>query len=546
MTAQRCTCGYTQFSHRKHVTSRVVSRWARYATPYIASGASAAGSSDSSGEPALPYGRYEVPQYSGTLSRHCMSCGRLRRTFPLGGVTVLSGFRSGSFLYVLVADLRTQASSLAIRLTGPEDARFDLPIRVLREEIPGTSRDPLELVDTISGLPAGAVRVTQLVRARLPEITITGPYTVALYDTALEVVIPVPGFDLELEQEEGVQVLLPRDADLNGAPVPWLRSAAATTPVAAQPAMAPNETIPFDKWTSFIEYDARAGTLPVDQGWTYAGSGDVSDYALVPASGLLAETATDSYWTRAVSLSAHPSEIHSYMVALRKDLPTSGNGLELLALGTTSGTNRFGARLGMRQNEIRAVELSGTAGTALYEDYPLGWEAFGGSAGPERVAWYEERGRLVNFAPPLALASTGPEMLVRFGDLAGDGIEAVIRNVVCSVGGRYIRAGFAAMALGADPVLRFYFSREVRSTTSTTSYFKVRYTQALNPYAAESTVVQFAVAAPNPNQLVEVPVQLSGLAAKQPVRFSLERVCTNGYDTFPGTMHLHYVTMRSL
>ena len=134
-----------------------------------------------------------------------------------------------------------------------------------------------------------------------------------------------------------------------------------------------------------------------------------------------------------------------------------------------------------------------------------------------------------------------------FGDVTGAGVDAYVRNVVVSAPGRFIRAGFVAIAASANPTLRFFFSREAyTSPSSTTARFTVRYGQGTDPYDGnEYDEETFSAPLGTANHLYEIPVALSGLTARSPFWFQIHRAWDDAADGFEGTVHLHYATVRS-
>lgn len=538
MTIQ-CTCGFTLFSERLNVTTATVSRWALIADGEFEGGGSTpfgiglgAGTGDE-------WGRFEMPLTSGAQEKYCQSCKRIRRSVPITGITPIAVYTVGDFIYLVAGDARAPATCFELRFTGPGGV-YLAPLGMWNEAPPAVFADPEEVAPTP---PAGASLAVQL-RARLPIVAVTGTYLVEVVDRCARVAIPL--VELELEQEIGMQVLGPRDADLNGAPQLWLRGFNAIEPASPQPAGSANLTIPFDKVTAVAEYDARQGTLPGDQGWTYDGTSTAGDYVLIDGGALRAEVPAGdtSFWEQIISLSGFAPSLHAYMVAMRKSIPGR---FDLLGYTNIDANDHFGVRMTMEGDEVRARDIdTAAASSTLDAATPFGWHEIGGSVEEVGIetAWLNDSMHNLTIFSQLVDA-TATQLVARFGGLNSTEANAYVRNVVVSVGGRFIRAGFAGIAISTTPFLRFYFSREARATSNLVARFRLRYGQGTNPYSNPATTTVFSVPVTLANTLLEIPVGLSGMTTGQPFWFQLERAWDDGGDIFEGTVHLHNVTVRS-
>jgi hypothetical protein len=537
----RCTCGYTVFAERILTTTSTVDRWMLVVGDSDGFGSTAYGTGFGASDGAGRWGRFETTLKAGTRVLACQSCKRARRTVVLSGITPLGAYVAGEYLYVVAGDVVAPATCFSLLFTGP-GGTYEASLGLWNEEAPAVYAEAEEYADE---LPEGAAAADVLLRARLPIVEVTGTYLVEVYDRCTNTRISI--VELELEQEIGMQILKPKDADLNGAPELWLRNFNALAPASPQPAGASVETIPFDKCTAVVEYDARENTSPTDQGWTHTGTGGAGDYTL-EAGGALHAVVTGgdtSYWVKSTTLADLPTAVHGYMVAQRIDIAGK---LELRALASYNGTSKFGARLSMEGNELHALSLSTADDVSLDLALGYGWENFGGSVikDADAVAYHRHNVALVSPALFDTLAEVeSTRVKAVFGDITGAGVDAQIRNVVVSVGGRFIRAGFSGIAISSQPYLRFYFSRETRTTSNLVAMFKVRYGQGSDPYGLQATETTFSCPVPTPNQILEIPVQLSGLTSGAPFWFTVERAWDDGDDTFEGTVHLHNITVRS-
>lgn len=539
----RCTCGYTRFAERAVLTTATVSRWMLTSDEGTDGfGATPLGTGFGAGIGTGRWGRFSTSLKSGQRLLYCQSCKRSRKTTTLTGITPLGSYRDGDYLYVVAGDVSAPATCFALRFTGPGGI-YEIALALWNEDAPPINATALEYADEA---PSGAVLADVQLRARLPIVEVTGTYVVEVVDRCTDVALPL--VELELEQEVGMQILRPRDADMNGAPDLWRSNFNVVVPsTSSQPAGSSVETIPFDKCVAVIEYDARDGSLPTDQGWTHTGTGVTGDYDLVPGGAMSVNVGggDTSYWVKSVALADAPTAVHGYMVAQRSAIAGK---LELRALATYDGTEQFGARLSMEGSELHALDLTGAGDVALDETLTYGWERFGGSVLKDGAAAAFHRDMMKLVSPTLYdnLAVVESQRLKAvFGDVTGAGVEAYVRNVVVSTPGRFLRAGFVASAISTTPTLRFFFSREASASSDLVAVFKLRSGQGTDPYTTPATETTFSVPVPTANALLEIPVQLSGLTSGAPFWFQVERAWDDGDDTFEGTVHLHHITVRS-
>lgn len=536
----RCPCGYTVFARRTVRTSEVVSRWmlsdagaapgAGVTPAGLGAGTSTTGS----------WGRFEVPLVYGQLEVYCASCKRVRSSRRVGGLAYMGSYVSEGQIYVVAADVVRPVTCFSLRYTGPEGVSYSVPLSAAAGTPPSIFGIPLETADTP---PAGAVLAQQLLSGSIPEINDSGVYRVEIVDSCADTVTSI----LELELEANVQILIPQNADLHGAPSLWLKDFDVNVASASQPAGSPVCTVPFDKCKGVIEYDARLGSLPTVQGWNLAGSGSINDFGVVDGRVLRMGTTVASYFERGLTLLANPGRVHGYLQFRRGDFSGS-RGLDFQALYATNASPWSGARLNARDAGLYKMELDAGASTALgVAGRPAGWESLGGSqvtSGPG-VAWRDDYAEDATATYGTVGSAAATEIRCRFGDTNGDGLTGYIRHVVVSAPGRFIRAGFVGYAEAAEPTLRFGLSRLVDADVDNTARFKITYGQNGEVYGAQASVLNFTATLSTANSIVEFPLKLLGLLAQRPFWFTVERDWAHGDDLFDSTVHLHYVTVRT-
>jgi hypothetical protein len=535
----RCPCGYRIFARRTVRTSEVVSRWMLFDTGTAGAGSTPAGLDAGIGTTGS-WGRFDVQLVYGQLEVYCASCKRVRSSHRVGGLSCLGGYVAGGQIYVVAADVVRPVSCFSLRYTGPDGVSYSGPLGVAAGTAPSVfGATPLEVADVP---PAGAVLAQQLLSGPIPEIDDSGVYRVEVVDSCASNTILI----MELELEANVQILIPQNADLHGAPSLWLKDFDVDV-ASLQPAGSPICTVPFDKCSGVIEYDASHGSLPTAQGWSLEGSGSINDFGIVEGRVLRMSTTVQSYFERGLSLSSNPGRVHGYIEFRRSDFSGS-RGLDFQALYATNAAPYSGARLNARDAGFYKMELDAGASTALgIAGRPAGWESLGGSqvtAGPG-VAWRDDYAEDATATYGTVGSAGATEIRCRFGDTNGDGLTGYIRHVVVSAPGRFIRAGFAGYAEAAEPTLRFGLSRLVDNGVDNTARFKITYGQNGEVYGAQASTLSFTALLSAANSVVEFPLKMLGLLAQRPFWFTVERDWSHGDDLFASTVHLHYVTVRT-
>lgn len=554
MTAQypnrKCTCGYTRFRERRVATSSNVQRWMLLSSSGGGGfGATPFGTYFGTG-PSGSWGLFNATYRAARLETLCESCSRIRSTRQLGGITAIGSYVSNGLLCVVAADVQRPATCYSLRFSGSQEFERELG---LASGLPAAVVAPYPPV-TIDTPPPGAELADTLLCAVIPEVSISGDYTVYLVDRCSGYTIPLVTIYLESEP----MMLLPTDADLNGAPRIWMFGGAASNPI-GQPASGSRLSIPFDRCTGVLEYDARFGSLPSAQGFSHVGAGVAGDYQLVEGGVLRVETAAglDSYWEQTLVLGSAATCLYTYAVLRDDNTPiaggAAGDGLQIDARYSLGLTFPYaGARLAYADATISAVRLDGVSDTQPFGTLLApGWLEVAGSddnALAIETAWGDGIGvRSAGTYYGTFGSAAAVDMILRFGDVnASAGLIGYIRNVVASANGRFIRAQWGTYTQVSDPVVRFYFVSDANASVAKTARFRLRYgSGTASPYAAltssQEVTINFTVA----NTVFEQAFALTGLTANAPFWLSLERVWDSGDDGLDATVHLLYGTVRT-
>jgi hypothetical protein len=277
-------------------------------------------------------------------------------------------------------------------------------------------------------------------------------------------------------------VLIPLvNADLNGAPdfwsgVDWLPAANE----AIDPSAPALPGIPLDKVDHLIEYDARFGTRPEEQGWQPANPETPPFYTLEEDSLRFNISAqAPAFYSRAVPLPTgnRPEQVHAYAVVSMRQAPARaaedpGESFELAWVATALPEPAAGMRAGW----------SRTAGGALFRYLKLD------GSGERETSSREPHDRLLNawmqvslqadLKDNFALMSLGGSPDREPLDWFGKGLnqpdaatfdawfgftrksgraEGRLRNFVVSAPGRFLRVWLRSVAPTDEPVLRLAF-----------------------------------------------------------------------------------------
>jgi hypothetical protein len=347
-------------------------------------------------------------------------------------------------------------------------------------------------------------------------------------------------------------------ADINGAPEFW-RGVDWREDMFPAPADGePKAGIPFDPVHVLLEYDARFGTLPADQGWTPNDEEAASSFTLEDHRALRFEIDDrPSFFTAEAELAAEPpSQVHAYVNLFVDQIPDADEAGFAGFTQLVEASHPAGRFRGMRADWVRArehgdfhyVTLNGRerVGSAEPDGEPgRDWHAVS-LQGDERAgnALVSLDGQVEEF--PLSAfgqGQRGPEgatLRARFGfprktGLAGGGV----RNIVVSSAGRYLRVWMRAKAPTAAPLLQLGFVTQERVTAG--ARFRVRYGHAredetaLPVRLAEATLKLDDVEAAREVRL-EIP--LPSARGADPLLLTLERDALHPDDTLPMSIRL--------
>ena len=143
------------------------------------------------------------------------------------------------------------------------------------------------------------------------------------------------------------------------------------------------------------------------------------------------------------------------------------------------------------------------------------------------------------------------EALAQFGKIdpkANGSVDGWIRNYCASYPGRFMRAGFRAVALGKTTVLRFVFCAEIDPKAEPgTAAFLVRYASpslGLNATSLPSVDAPLAIGDFEAGKIVELRVELEQLVSGEELWFTIERDWRNEEDRLRSTPHLLMVIVE--
>lgn len=547
---QKCTCGYTRFRDRRVSSEETVARWMLFdGSPGLGGfGATPFGTFFGAGV-GEAWGLFSSSLKISYLEVSCEACARVRSRKRLGGAAIFGVFLQENVVGIAVSDVIRPTSCYALRVSGP-DGTFQLAL-----SFAPTSPPPIvaPAPPTVSPVPpVGASTVNTVLTCTLPEIVQTGLYTLTFVDLC-------GGFETTLVEIllEGTPMFLsPRDADLGGAPIRWLRGSR-LLPGAVQPAQSTRESIPFDKCTAVVEYDSRTGVLPDLTGWTRSGSGPSTEWSLVPGGGLRLSTSggnTNTY-TQTLALTSSLSQVYMYASVLPELIGSGavGEGLEVQALYGTATLPYDGVRVNVR-DQYYPTTLDGTSDSGFGFFLLPEWISVGGgdAAGVAEAAYtrstFEDLGISSNTLYGVSLATAPSTSLdVSFGNPSGGiPVTACLRNVVAA-DGRFIRPLFSTMAQVTAPKLRLYLAAESGVSVAKTARFKIAYgTAAGSAYSPLTLTAEATVNLSVANSIYEMVFSLPGLVANQPFWFFVERDWTHPDDLLDSTVHLFHATVRPL
>ena len=350
-------------------------------------------------------------------------------------------------------------------------------------------------------------------------------------------------------------------ADLNGAPEFWRgvdwREGAFPSPVDGRPAPG----IPFDPVRVLLEYDARFGTLPPEQGWTPNNEEATASYTVDDHRALrFAIDDQPAFFTAEAELEAKsPAQLHAYVtVVVDRVRAADGGGFTQLAEANPPARPFRGVRADWvstrERGELHYLTLDGreTVGSAQpaaegRDGHEVSMQAAfpaepGDARGGRALVCLD--GQVQEH--PLAAFGQGPRGPERatlravFGFLPKTGQAAGrLRNIVVSSPARYLRAWMRTAAPTAAPVLRLGFVTPERATAGVR--FRVRYGHAKNDETAlplrlaEATLTLDDVEAGREMRL-DIPLPAAGAA--DPLLLTLERDSLHPDDRLPTSIRL--------
>lgn len=496
------------------------------------------------------WGLFTEPFQSAQLEVTCESCSRVRSQKRLGGIAVFGGFVAGGYFYVVASDVLLPATCYSLKIEGP-GGTFEVPL----EYDPGTPPPIFAPTPPTTALvpPPGAILVDMLLRARLPEVSETGSYTMTVVDRCCGCETTVATVTLEAP----AMIFSPLDADIGGAPRRWLNGSR----LVVDPGQAPGSgriSIPFDKCTVVVEYDARDAVLPDAQGWTRTGTGPAGDWSLSNGGALrLATTSPNTnYYEKAITVTSPLTRVYAYASVLAESVPAGvvSDGFDVRAFYAANASPYEGVRALIRQNQIWYTSLDGTLESQLsFVEVPKEWMhvAMGDQSGGEEVGY--ERSSMLDGTlrmVPTIFGTVGVaaahEIRCRFGNT--NGVLSLIAHLrdFAAADGRFIRARFTAFAPVSAPVIRLYVASDANGSAQKTVRFKIKYGSGSGapsgplPMTASVTVNMLVA-----NTVYEVPVTLTGLTANTPIWLTVERDWAHGDDKLAATAHLLQMTVRS-
>jgi len=349
------------------------------------------------------------------------------------------------------------------------------------------------------------------------------------------------------------------NVDINGAPGFWR---GVDWRVDALPAPNPEggqlEGIPFDRVRVLLEYDARFGTLPAEQGWTPNGDEAAALYRLDGRGGLAFRIADQpAFFTAEADLAEElPSQIHAYVNVFLDEIADAREG----------GFDGFEQRVeandpgrpfrGMRADWVRA-------GRHEFHYLTLDGTRILGSPEPAdqaRRVWHEvslqgdyRRDRtfvtLDGKIDEIRLGEFGESrdsgerasLRAAFGfPRRNGGMAGRLRNLVISSPGRYIRAWMRAEAPANSPVLRLAFVTQERVSGGVR--FRVRYGRVKEgeplgiPIRVAEATLKLDNAEPGREAGLEIPLEAA--RTKDALVLTLERDSLDREDTLEMSIRL--------
>lgn len=536
--AARCICGYDQFLVHRTSTQTLVRRWVRVSE--TGAGSHPAGLSAGTGEPD-GWGLFEQPLTEVRQTRLCKSCQRERSNVVLSSLAVYGFYFTDDGVYVVVSDLKNPAG-FQIEFSGP-GGKAVVDLRYVPGVPPSMSptSEALDFVDTGSPQPAAV----DLLFASFPEgVSASGDYLATLIHETQPYLVPLGYVWLE----ETTSMTIPIQTANLGLSSEWLRR-----PVGSPPQLAggaDDGTIRFEKCAGVIEYDAREGALPSAKGWTLSGTNAHINHFSIPAGGALLMNSpvfAESIWSKTVALSATQSEVHLTAEFKARSLSPSAE-VQFRAIVDPGSGTKVGFQVSVDPSSVEMQGSQGGNATTLdlsdadRSDWVSVSASVRGTVGTQ--VFVNGRANSTAHTEETGAASGGAARVeCVFGATEQPAAEMLIRKVIVSSPGKFVRPQFVAWSPVDNPTLRLYVAREAAPGT-TKARFRVRYgSVTTNLYSATQPQVAATINAASDNQVYELPITLTG-AGKGLIHFTVERDWSHADDSCRGAMHLHGMTLR--
>lgn len=547
----KCTCGYTRFSERRSTATTASEYWIRYSStkPQGGLGSTPLGGPYLGGvedNPVVLWAKILLSSTTTSSGLYCEKCSRLRSMKILGGMALVGSYLDADNL-VVVSSAISDVGCYAVEYRGAETYSYAVK-RLLGVPQALNVGTPIDFATPSP--PPHEARADFLMRAPVPtDVVTTGAYAIILVDRCAGTETSLGTIFLESEP-----MLIPVSDAVLDAPRLWLQGPGLPDEH-ADPAFirAPGaETLPFEKCSAVIEYDARLGSLPSSQGWTRAfpSSGQFS-----VSNGVLQQnrvSGTNDFFYAESILAAAPDQVHGYVLGRADD----GVRLGFMGLGEAAGNAARGFR----------TELDGVSGvTQLHHDLlaggvaavdatgPRGWVRAGYSfellsgtcEGATDASGFRLTAPQGTFPTPAnPIPDTSHRIEAHLGKLTTDTGLTWARYACVSTPGRFIRPYFRGYSQVQSPVLRLYVYAEPYVGTASVR-FLVRYDSGtLDPRTRPTKTVSATVAMSTPGQVYEVALTLTDAGAG-PVWFSVERDWNHGDDLLNSAAHLTQLVLRA-
>jgi uncharacterized repeat protein (TIGR01451 family) len=457
----------------------------------------------------------------------------------------------------------TEGDTLTYTFTATNTGNSDLTGVTISDPLPGLSalscsqQQPASLAPSETLVCRASYRVTN-VDARAGRVTNTatadsdqtGPVTDS---QNVPVVVPEP------VTSDPVVITL-TDADLNGAPgfwrsVDWLP----TTNTAIEPTAGALPGIPLDKVDYLVEYDARLGTVPDDQGWKPSPAAPAF-FRLLPGTLAFGNTAAEpAFYTQTTALERGlPEQVHAYATLTIAEAPGRaaqdlGESFEIRFLVGQNDNESTGMRAGWSRTRnsglFHYVRLDGSDRFAPTSIEPLNrlinaWTSVSLQADLRDNRALMSHAGIVDHRPLEWFGrgkSREAELEVLFGFTRSRGrASGQLRNLVVSGPGRFMRVWLRSAAPTDAPVLRLGFITDAR--VKGRARITVRYDgdPGRQPFMLPATRVDRTLpvggVAPGQPEFIDLPLERGRQG--QHLLLTVERDWTHGEDELRATLRL--------